>query len=541
MPRFLVRLFAVFSVVLLLQACERQPTTNYLDQIKDSGELRVGTLYSHQTFFYNQDGLESGLEYDLLTQLAQSLGVTLRMIPLISQEELFKAMNNDQVDLLAAGLSPTRKNRVFFRYSPHIYKVNSHLVYRRGSNRPRTLEEIDDTVWLLRNSYNEQLLEESIDGDETIEIKFADYDENELLRQIAEQEISYALVNDSNLMIQRRSYPELSSALTLEEDLGIVWYMSRERDDSFYSTVLDFVGKRHIDGTIAKLYQRYLSYIEDFDYVDTRAFVRAVDDRLPKYQAWFEQYAGTLDWRLLAAVGYQESHWKADAVSPTGVRGIMMLTNPTAKSVGVKDRTDPEQSIRGGATYLQQLIGRVPETIPEDEKIWFALASYNIGFGHVLDARLLTRMQGADDNSWDEVKERLPLLMQRKWHRQTRYGYARGKEAYHYVTNIQMYYQNLLLLLNQQQEQQRIEELAILEQQKLDLAAELAASQMAAAEQGMQYGHEIFNLDFQLTTLSDASSAETQDVQSVENEMGKAVDPIESADDSIDKLEKNSQ
>ncbi len=178
--------------------------------------------------------------------------------------------------------------------------------------------------------------------------------------------------------------------------------------------------------------------------LDTRAFIRALDDKLPKWSPLFQKYSEEFDWRLIAALAYQESHWKPRAKSPTGVRGMMMLTLPTAKSVGVINRLDPEQSVRGGVEYLRRIVARVPETISDHEKIWFALASYNIGYGHMLDARRLTKAQGGDPNAWADVKDRLPLLRQKRFYSQTRYGYARGDEARNYVENIRRYYQSII-------------------------------------------------------------------------------------------------
>jgi membrane-bound lytic murein transglycosylase F len=125
---------------------------------------------------------------------------------------------------------------------------------------------------------------------------------------------------------------------------------------------------------------------------------------------------------------------------------MMMLTLATAKQLGIKSRLNVEQSIRGGATYFSQLIQRMPERIPEPDRTWFALASYNIGFGHLNDARIITQRQGGDPDRWVDVKQRLPLLKQKKYYKTTKYGYARGDEAVHYVENIRRYYDTLLWL-----------------------------------------------------------------------------------------------
>ena len=133
---------------------------------------------------------------------------------------------------------------------------------------------------------------------------------------------------------------------------------------------------------------------------------------------------------------------------------MMMLTLPTAKSVGVTNRLDPKQSVQGGVEYLRRIVNRVPDSITQHEKIWFALASYNVGYGHMMDARRLTKAQGGDPDAWGDVKDRLPLLRQKKYYSKTRYGYARGDEARNYVENIRRYYQSIIGHVNKRNKEQ---------------------------------------------------------------------------------------
>ncbi|RMH22280.1 MAG: lytic transglycosylase F, partial [Gammaproteobacteria bacterium] len=150
-----------------------------------------------------------------------------------------------------------------------------------------------------------------------------------------------------------------------------------------------------------------------------------------------------IDWRFLAAIGYQESHWKRRAISPTGVRGIMMLTLSTASQMGVKNRLDARQSIMGGAEYFRNIHNRIPYSIPEPDRTLMALAAYNMGLGHLKDLRKLTRERGEDSMKWVVLKKNLPLLQQKRWYKKTRHGYARGNEAKRYVENIWRYYVQL--------------------------------------------------------------------------------------------------
>jgi len=218
-----------------------------------------------------------------------------------------------------------------------------------------------------------------------------------------------------------------------------------------------------MDGAIAKLDEKYFGHVQNFDFVDTRTFLKRAKSLLPKYQPLFQTHAKNIDWRLLAAISYQESHWDPQARSYTGVRGMMMLTKNTAQSLGLTDRTDPEQSLSGGARYLQDMMSKVPDTVPENERIWFALAAYNMGYAHMLDARVLTAKTKGNPDSWADVKQRLPLLSQKQYYSKLTYGYARGHEAYAYVENIRKYQISLQGYL-QEKEKQLAEEMKLAEE-----------------------------------------------------------------------------
>ncbi len=186
---------------------------------------------------------------------------------------------------------------------------------------------------------------------------------------------------------------------------------------------------------------KYYGFFKVFDYVDTRVFLRRVEQRFPKYREYFRQAAEEhdLDFTLLAAQAYQESHWRPRASSPTGVRGIMMLTRPTARAMGVKNRLDPRQSIFGGARYLARMKERFSDAVQEPDRTWLALAAYNVGRAHLHDAQKLARRQGVSPHHWRDMKEVLPLLSQARYYRDLKYGYARGTEPVRYVRHIREY------------------------------------------------------------------------------------------------------
>ncbi|PSW19697.1 membrane-bound lytic murein transglycosylase MltF [Photobacterium sanctipauli] len=442
------RLTAVVFGLLLLNGClwQEEPQTD-LERIREDGVLRVGTLNNQLSYYIGSEG-PTGLDYELARLFANKLGVKLEMKPMFTLSRLFPALERNEVDLLAAGLTMTEERLANFRAAPAYYYASQKVVYKKGQWRPRDLADLaqiqGDFTIVKGSSYEltlQALREQHPDLTwNTVE----ETDSDELLRQVAAGELDYTMADSVNIALNQRINPDIATALELTEDEPIAWFVNQNSDDSLYGLLIEFFGEIQQSGELAKLEEKYFGHVDKFDYVDTRAFLRAVESKLPKWEGLFKQYAEEFDWRLIAALSYQESHWNPRAVSPTGVRGMMMLTLPTAKSVGVQNRLDPEQSIRGGTQYLRKMINRIPDSVEEHEKVWFALASYNVGFGHLMDARRLTKSQGGNPDAWSDVKQRLPLLRQRQYYKQTRYGYARGDEALNYVENIRRYYQSIV-------------------------------------------------------------------------------------------------
>lgn len=450
---------------LLLVGCQidSEPKSE-LEKIRERGVLRVGTLNNPLSYYIGPDG-PTGLDYELAREFAKELGVKLEMKPAYRLSSLFPALKNGEVDIIAAGLSQSEERLKDFRAGPAYYYVSQQVVYKKGDWRPRSFKQLVERQQTLLKD-NPELAFFSVVDDSHFEHtllakqqKYPDFqfhvdsnsDVNDLLKKVSQGELLFTMADSVEVSLSQRIYPELAAAFELTEDQPISWFIRRSDDESLYALMIEFFGNLKQSGYLASLEEKYIGHIGAFDYVDTRAFIRALDTRLPRWTPLFQKYSAEFDWRLVAALAYQESHWNPYAKSPTGVRGLMMLTLPTARSVGVSDRLDPEQSIRGGVEYLRRMMERVPDSISEHEKIWFALASYNIGYGHMMDARRLTKSQGADPDSWADVKDRLPQLQQKKYFTQTRYGYARGDEARNYVENIRRYYQSIIGHLEQRQ------------------------------------------------------------------------------------------
>lgn len=441
-------LVITFTAVLFGCGVPQVPTA--LSSLLERDSIRVGTVFGGATYYNGAEGPQ-GFEYELLAGFADFLDVTLDVYPFYSYEEMLQQLEDGNLDIVATGDAVTSELMSRFDYGPRYQQVKQQLVFKAGTPRPRELKSLVAPVVSVAGSSQAFLLEQANNDEDSnrnqkLVLTTEDSDLEELLQQVALGEITYTVADSNRLALQRRRYPNLAVAFTLNDAMPMAWALPRNQDDSVKAALIEYFGTVHQSGWFTVLEDKYFGHIRQFDYVDSRAFNAAAEKTLSRYKALFQQYAGELDWRMLAAMSYQESHWEPDAVSRTGVRGLMMLTLDTAGDWNVDDRTDPEQSIRGGSRYFASLLQRIPARISEPDRTWMAMAAYNIGMGHLEDARILTERQGGNPDLWVDVKRRLPQLRQKKYYRTTKYGYARGNEALAYVENIRRYYDSLVWL-----------------------------------------------------------------------------------------------
>lgn len=430
---------------LMLAAYSPAPTL--LQQIVDRRELVVATRHSPTTYYEGAHG-PSGFEYDLARLFADSLGVELTIISPASLNAILPMVADGRADVAAAGLAVTPERRGLVRFGPAYDTISHQLVYRKGTPAPSSLADLSgDVIDVASGSSHAERLKWLAAGHPEINwYENDDADSRALLTKVWKKEISYTVANSNDVRFNQRIYPELRIAFDVTEPQPLAWAFARGDDDSLAEAAREFFARIVENGQLEDLRERYYGHVQTFDFVENRRFLKHVYQRLPSYKSSFVEAAQRfeMDWRLLAAIGYQESHWNPRAVSPTGVQGIMMLTRSTADELGVENRTDPHASIEGGARYLTLIKRRLPQEIAEPDRTWFALAAYNMGLGHLEDARELTAQRGGDARKWRDIKKVLPLLTQRQWYEQTRHGFARGNEALRYVENIRSYYDILV-------------------------------------------------------------------------------------------------
>ncbi len=441
-PLFL-SLAVIFALVIFsFNVLPKYFKTATLQQVLEDGELKVLTRNSPTTYYEGPDG-PAGLEYDMVRMFADELSVKLTIIAPNTLSELLAGIENRVGHFAAAGLTITDDRKEFFRFAPSYMEITEQLIYNTKHKRPRSVKDLIggslevvagsshvDTLVKLKETYPELNWNES------------QLESDELLKMVANEVIDYTIVDSNEFLLSKRHILNLKSAFDISPPRQLAWAFPMDEDNSLLEAASAFIEKIKNNGEFERLYEKNYGHADNLDYVGTTVFRRHVSKRLPKYQDWFVEAARqhNLDWRMIAAIGYQESHWNPKAKSPTGVRGIMMLTRKTAADMGVENRLDPASSIYGGAKYFASIKSRIPADIKEPDRTWMALAAYNVGLGHLEDARILTQKAGKDPNKWLDVKTFLPKLAERKWYKQTRYGYARGWEPVRYVENIRSYY-----------------------------------------------------------------------------------------------------
>ena len=436
-----MRLMFIAVLAALIGTCSSPPSM--LEQVIQLGELRVVTRDTPTSYFVGPDG-PAGPEYDLVRGFAEELGVTLNIETVESVSEILPHVNEGKAHMAAAGLSMTDSRREYLSFGHPYNSVDMHLIYKLGSGKPRSIEEVigRHTEVVASSSHSDMMESLSMAYPELEWSENADVEVVELLEKVALGELDFTIADSTEFNIQRHFYPDLRIALDLEVADPIAWAFRKDDGDSLLARADDYLIGAKRTGFVAQVNDRYFGHTAKFDYVGTRAFIRHFESRLPRYRDLFETAADNagLDWRLVAAIGYQESHWRSHAVSPTGVRGIMMLTKATAAYLDIEDRMDPASSIFGGARFFARQIERIPDSVDEPDRTWMALAAYNVGFNHIKDARQIVEWQGGDPDTWLDLSQALPLLAKQRWYSRVPYGYARGWEPVLYVNNIRNYF-----------------------------------------------------------------------------------------------------
>ena len=432
---FIIALLDVVSC----SSSDSPASKDLLDRIIANKELVVLTTNQPTTYYIDREDNPAGPEYDMTRSFAWSLGVETRYIEFDSTEAVIEALRNGEGDIAAAGLTVTSARKEEFDFGPAYLDINEYLVCHRDAASVNTIDDLKGLEIIIpaATSYSDTLYQDYPGIDWSLSEHLITPN---LLEKVRTKEIECTISDSTIYDINRRYYPEISAKFTLSEGAQLAW-MYTKNNPRLDSAIHQWFSEYRDSGAYARDVEKYYGHIDVFDYVDIQKFKRRIKSRLPKYRDMFIQAAkeNGISPALLAAQSYQESHWNPRAKSPTGVRGIMMLTQPVAKSLGVTSRLDAKQNIFAGAKYHAKMKNMFDDSVPEPDRTWMALAAYNVGRGHFRDAQGLAVKLGKNPKLWIDMKEVLPLLSEKQYYKDLTYGYARGNEPVQYVTRIRDY------------------------------------------------------------------------------------------------------
>ena len=434
---FLIILSAGFFVL----ALHFFQSSTSIQDIRKKQKLRV-IMTNSANVYYRYRGEYMGFEYDLVRAFAEHLGVELEILT-PDWDSMFPLLEAGEAHLIAAGLTVTPDRETAVDFSDGHLEVQQQVVVHKSNTAVQELADLEGKIIHLRakTSYTERIRELRADGYNLRTVLHDNVPTEELIRQVADREIEVTVADSNIALLNQRYYPDIRIAFPVEEPQEVAWAVRKgetellEQINTFFRTVEE-------NGVFGRIYEKYYRDVSIFDYVDLKKFHRRLRTRLPKYKDIIRREAKKhgFDWRLLAAVIYQESHFDPKAKSYTGVRGLMQITETTAREMGITNRLHPGQSIRAGTGYLAKLYTRFTDIEDPYERLLFALAGYNIGYGHVRDAQDICRRKGWNSERWAAMEKALPLLRLKQYYKDTEYGYARGTEPVRYIKRVLLYF-----------------------------------------------------------------------------------------------------
>ena len=390
-------------------------------------------------FSQREGATESGFEHDLVIAFADSLGLKTRFIEVADAYELNDLALAGRVHLVA----PVPLGNSHFPFSTPIRSVTQWIVGHNSVFGPERLSDLaGQTVEVVAGSPLADTLRGLDEKSRPLVVEVPQVSEMELLARVAEGKIELAAVHEIQLDLAINFHPELSPLLPLPGKLEFGWAFGGEGADELRARADAFIAKARADGTLARIHDRYFGHVKRLNAAGIAQFLDDTRSKLPAWRRHFQsaQDLSGIDWRLLAALAYQESKWDPLATSPTGVRGMMMLTEDTADHLGVKNRLDAQESIRAGARYLAELSEQIPGNARQPDRLWLALSAYNLGMGHFRGARSIAKSVKRDPDVWYDMKQVLPQLARPEIYARLKSGAARGGEAVIMVENVRSYY-----------------------------------------------------------------------------------------------------
>lgn len=437
----LLLMLTVFFVSILIHNQNLGTASGTLDRIRSTGKLRLITANALNTYSY-YEGRPTGFEYDLALEFAKYLNVELDIVT-PGWNNLFTYLNQDKGDFIAAGISITAQRLEDAAFSIPYMTIQQRVVHHNLIFGPKNIEDLRFRTFHVRRdtSYHYRLEQIEASGIALNYILHDNIPTEELIAMVNRREIRFTIADSNIALLTQRYYPDIKIGIPIQERESLAWAV-RKNDTDMIVEINRFFLHANETGILRKITNKYYENTQDFDVYEIKKFHKRIKTRLPKYKQVImeESKKYGFDWRLVAAVVYQESHFNPKAKSVTNVRGLMQVTHATAREMGITNRRNPSQSIRAGIKYLGKMYQRFSHIEDKYQRMLFSLASYNIGYGHVQDAQKIAKKKGLDPNTWQALKTCLPLLSKTQYVKTTKHGYARGWEPVQYVERILTYF-----------------------------------------------------------------------------------------------------
>ena len=441
-PLCLILLLCVFTIFsILIHNRDMGSDSTALERIKRTGVLRLITENSINTYYY-YNGQPTGFEYELAVAFADFLNVELDVV-VPGWNNMFTSLEQGKGDFIATGLVITREGIEKVNFSIPYMTIRQHVIYHQKDSGPEKIEDLTSlTLHVNRGtSYHQRLNEIKKSGISLNYILYDNVSTEELIRMVHDKEIKYTIAANTIGLMSQKYYPDIRIGIPIQEKESLAWAVSK-KDPEMLEQINKFFLHAVETGLMKKITDKYFSNIHNSDPFELKKFHERIETKLPEYKPliYKEAVEYGLDWKLIAAIVYQESQFDPEAISLNNVKGLMQVTSATAEEMGVSDRFEPSESIKAGIRYLNKMIKKFEYLEDDHERLLFSLASYNVGYGHVSDAVKIAEDMGLDSTKWQNLKKTLPLLSKPGYYTKARYGYTRGLESVQYVERILTYY-----------------------------------------------------------------------------------------------------
>jgi len=438
-----------------------------LSQIREGGKLVAITDYNSTSYFIYK-GEPMGFQFDLLQAFADYIDLELEIITENDLNISFEMLDRGEVDLMALNLAVNNERKERVKFSAPIGQTRQVLVQRRPDNwRQMTRDDIDrelvrnqldlagKTVYVQSGSSFAQRLKNLEDeiGD-SINIVEVPMEVEELITLVADKEIDYTVCDENVGLVNRTYYSNLDVDTPISFPQNFAWAVRKSGSNELVASLNSWINTYRKSTSYALLYAKYFKNARSSTMVRSDSY-SLISGRVSEYDNYFRQYSDSIgwDWRLLASLVAQESRFDPDVTSWAGAYGLMQLMPSTGEHFGIDVKKSPERNIQAGVMYIKWLQEMFEDKVEdESERLKFILASYNVGPGHVLDARRLARKNGRDPDIWDDnVAYYLLKKSDPEFYHDpvVEHGFCRGEEPFNYVNEVldrYEHYTNLLAL-----------------------------------------------------------------------------------------------